>query len=98
MDSDSKLSPEIISVDPHNNFSWYFGDTGPKCIGKITRRRVTKKLVEENIIDHFIVSEWCEYSKATSKRRQESQVCMFSVVSRRGRIRSHIPIHKNFAL
>ena len=71
MDSNSKLGPEIIEGDPHTqsengkvladivtrNALVVMNNSREKCLGKITRRRITEKIKEESIIDHVIVSE-----------------------------------------
>ena len=71
MDSNSKLGPEIVSNDPHEqspNGQILAGiiqrhglivanSINEKCQGAITRRRETKNSVEESIIDHVIISE-----------------------------------------
>ena len=73
MDSNSKLGRHFIPLDPHeqsangkvlagiierNNLVVANG-LNAKCVGAITRRRVTSKSTEESIIDHVIIS--CEY-------------------------------------
>ena len=79
MDSNSKLGRHFIPLDPHeqsangkvlagiierNNLVVANG-LNAKCVGAITRRRVTSKSTEESIIDHVIISfdieEYLEY-------------------------------------
>ena len=70
MDSNSKLGRHFIPLDPHeqsanakvlagiierNNLVVANG-LNAKCVGAITRRRVTSKSTEESIIDHVIIS------------------------------------------
>ena len=71
MDSNSKLGPELIHLDPHSqspNGKLLAGildrhglivanGLKEKCVGSITRRRVTIDSIEESIIDHVILSE-----------------------------------------
>ena len=71
MDANSKLGPEIVSGDPHEqsengkiligiikrNALIVMNSSTEKCKGRITRRRITKKVKEESIIDFVIVSE-----------------------------------------
>ena len=70
MDSNSKLGPDFITNDPHqqtNNGKLLAGiiqrhglvvanALNAVCVGKITRRRETVKGIEESIIDHVIIS------------------------------------------
>ena len=71
MDSNNKLGPEIIPNDPHTQSGngkllaeivsrhglIVANGLTEKCKGMITRKRVTKELTEESIIDHVIISE-----------------------------------------
>ena len=71
MDSKSKLGPEIIPNDPHcqsgngrvlsdiiNRHGLVVANgLSDKCVGAITRKRVTKESTEESIIDHVLISE-----------------------------------------
>ena len=71
MDSNSKLGPEIIPQDPHNQsqngailagiierHGLVVGNSlSAKCVGSITRRRKTINSEEESIIDHVLISE-----------------------------------------
>ena len=70
MDSNSKLGPDFIHNDPHQQTSngkllagiierhdlIVANGLSAVCVGKITRRRVTVKSTEESIIDHMIIS------------------------------------------
>ena len=70
MDSNSKLGPDIIPNDPHQQTSngkllagiierhglVVANSLNAVCVGKITRRRITVKSTEESIIDHIIIS------------------------------------------
>ena len=70
MDSNSKLGPNIVPKDPHNQTQngkmladiidrhglKVANSIELKCIGAITRKRNTKDAIEESIIDHVIVS------------------------------------------
>ena len=69
LDANSKLGPDIIKVDPHKqtengkilaaiikrNAMIVMNSVESKCSGKITRRRITRKVNEESIIDFVIV-------------------------------------------
>ena len=71
MDSNSKLGPQIIQNDPHEQTAngrilagiverhglIVANGLKQKCSGLITRRRVTKDNIEESVIDHVILSE-----------------------------------------
>ena len=71
MDSNSKLGPDMIKNDPHgqsgngkilagiiNRHGLVVANgLSDKCVGSITRRRVTVDSTEESIIDHVILSE-----------------------------------------
>ena len=71
LDSNSKLGPEWISEDPHKQsangkllsdlLEWnalsLINGIKTKCVGKITKRRITKKVKEESIIDFVIGCE-----------------------------------------
>ena len=71
LDANSKLGPEWISEDPHEqtangkilsdllkrNDLFVINGLKSKCFGKITRRRITKKVREESIIDFVIGCE-----------------------------------------
>ena len=70
MDSNSKLGPEYISHDPHQqslNGKLLAGilerhglvvanGLMEKCVGSITRRRKTVNSTEESIIDHILLA------------------------------------------
>ena len=74
MDANSKLGPDIIKGDPHEqsengkllaaiikrNALIVMNNSEQKCKGKITRRRITKSSREESIIDFVIVCEVME--------------------------------------
>lgn len=69
MDSNSKLGPEIIANDPHeqspnikllanivNRHGLIVANgIGEKCDGRKTSRRVTKNSIEKSIIDHVMI-------------------------------------------
>ena len=71
MDSNSKLGPDLIPKDPHTQSGngkvlaeiivrhglIIANGLQNKCVGAITRKRVTKESTEESIIDHVLVSE-----------------------------------------
>ena len=71
MDANSKLGPEVIKGDPHEqsengkvlmeiinrNALSVMNSSREKCKGTITRRRITDKIKEESVIDLVIVSE-----------------------------------------
>ena len=71
MDANSKLGPDFIKGDPHpqsengkilagiikRNALIVMNSSSEKCKGVITRRRITKKVKEESIIDFVIVCE-----------------------------------------
>ena len=70
MDSNSKLGPDFIHNDPHQQTSngkllagiverhdlIVANGLSAVCVGKIKRRRVTVKSTEESVIDHMIIS------------------------------------------
>ena len=70
-DSNSKPGPDYISKDPHKQsqngklLAGIIDRHGlivangmvEKCVGSITRKRVTKENTEESIIDHVLISE-----------------------------------------
>ena len=74
MDANSKLGPAIIEGDPHNQSEngkvlagiikrhalIVMNSVKNKCSGKITRKRTTKKVNEESIIDFIIVCDYVE--------------------------------------
>ena len=74
MDANSKLGPDLIKGDPHEqsdngrllagiikrNALIVMNNSEQKCKGKITRRRITKHSREESIIDFVIVCEIME--------------------------------------
>ena len=74
LDANSKLGPEVIKGDPHKqsengkilaaiikrNAMIVMNSVESKCIGMITRRRITRKVREESIIDFVIVCEEME--------------------------------------
>ena len=71
MDSNSKLGPQLIPKDPHSQSGngkvladviarhglIVANGSRDKCVGAITRKRVTKESTEESMIDHVIISE-----------------------------------------
>ena len=71
MDSNSKLGPQFIQNDPHDQsangkvLAGIINRHGlilanglvEKCLGAITRRRETKDSIEESIIDHVMITE-----------------------------------------
>ena len=74
IDANSKLGPTIIEGDPHpqsengkilsriikRHALFVVNNIKTKCKGKITRRRTTKKSLEESVIDFVIVNEEIE--------------------------------------
>ena len=76
MDANNKLGPKFIKGDPHKQRETgknvadiikgsaliVMNESSKKCPGKITRRRITKKVKEESIIDFVIVCEDMEES------------------------------------
>ena len=71
MDANAKLGPNVIKGDPHKqsdngkllhdiitrNALIVMNNVRSKCTGKITRKRITKKVNEQSIIDFVIVSD-----------------------------------------
>ena len=71
MDANAKLGPTVIEGDPHNQSEngkllhdivirhalIVMNNVKRKCTGKITRKRVTKKVNEQSIIDFVIVCD-----------------------------------------
>ena len=74
LDANSKLGQDIIKGDPHTqtengkilaaiikrNAMIVMNSVESKCSGKVTRRRITRKVNEESIIDFVIVCEEME--------------------------------------
>ena len=94
MDSNSKLGPEIIPHDPHNqsqNGAILAGiierhglvvanSLRDKCVGLITRRRKTINSVEESIIDHVLISEDLENELESMKIDEEGENALTKIV------------------
>ena len=94
MDSNSKLGPEIISHDPHEQspngkiLAGIISRHGlivanslkDKCKGLITRRRETINSVEESIIDHVIISEDLENEMDSIRIDEEKNNALTKII------------------
>ena len=69
LDANSKLGPSYIAKDPHNitpngtllaaiieRQNLVIGNASDKCVGTITRKRVTRNRIEESVIDIIMFS------------------------------------------
>ena len=113
MDSHAKVGNQIIKSDPHpqshngmlliemiqrNNL--YLCNASKKCKRSISRRRVTKKGIEESILDFVIVCEEL-YSFLQSMKIDPSCV-LTRYTKNKGKLRitpsDHFPLFANFKL
>ena len=116
MDSNSKLGPQIIPKDPHCQSAngkiladiisrhglIVANGLEDKCLGTITRRRVTVDSVEESIIDHVLISEDLKENLEQIKIDEERNSVLTSIIrTKKGINKSmsdHNPIVSQFKI
>ena len=107
MDSNSKLGPEMIPNDPHSQSQngkllsdiierhglKVANSIANKCIGLITRQRVTKDSTEKSIIDHVIISEDLEDDLNSIKIDEEGNNALTKIIKTKNGIKKQTSDH-----